>query len=294
MPLDITGPYAEQVKRFGFIPANHREPTFERVVLRKVFDEAGTEIPGYLSVFNETKNKTLAVHSDGYQLIPNEVISTAFLDAINESGLDTTDMMVATDYSHEGRRFFEQYLLPAHQVRVKPGVDVALRLVNFNTYDGSGAARGVAGALNFVCANTSIAGNEAARFAFRHSGEKPDIKAAAKAMVSAAEAFVEECRGWADWPHIPVSDQQALRLFKALPGATESSVEHLTKKWVEARDLDPVQGGANLWCLYNVLTAWATHTEASRGKNGVALRFQREGTVQKALATKEWKTLVAA
>ena len=292
MPLDaLAGPFADLAAKHGFIPANHREPNFEAVTLRPVYDQHGEPILGYQSVWNETRRKTLAVHSDSYALIPNEAISGAFREALDLSSLDTTGMLVAQDYSHEGARFFEQYVLPAHVVEVKPGVEVALRLVNFNTYDGSGAARGVAGALNFVCANTSVAGNEAARFSFRHTGKGHDIKGAAERMVAAAEAFALEARAWRDWPQIPVDDQQAVAVFKAAPGASESIVEHLTLAWVTARDRDVVQGGANLWCLYNVLTAWATHT-ASRS-NGVQARFTREGVVQKALATKEWKLLAA-
>jgi hypothetical protein len=291
MPLDnIGGPYGDVMARYGFIPADHQAARFERVVARKIFDETGEELPGYLRIYNEDRAKTLHVTTDGYQLITNEEAFTAFDEAIGRSELDTAGMVVGTDYSHEGARIFRQYLFPNHMVPVKPGVDVALRIVMLNSYDGTTAFRGTAGAFNFVCANTSIFGHEVSGFRMRHSG-KADVSEGAKRLVDAAEAFVRETEAWKVWPSIPVSDTQAVGVFKAMPGTSESTVEHLTLAWVTARDHDPIQGGANLWALYNVLTAWATHT-ASRS-NAAAARYSREGAVRRTLETKPWKLLAA-
>jgi hypothetical protein len=295
MPRDaIAMPYADVMARHGFIPANHAEARFERVTARKLYDEAGEELPGWLRIYNEDRKKTLHVATDAYQLITNEEAFTAFEDAIGQSELRSGNMQIGTDYSHEGGRIFRQYLFPDHLVPVKPGVDVALRIVMFNSYDGTMGFRGQAGAFNFVCANTSILGHEVAGFKMRHAG-KADVSEGARRLVDAAEAFVRETDAWKVWPSIPVSDQQAVEVFKAMPGASDSTVEHLTLAWVTARDRDPHQGGANLWCLYNVLTAWATHTETSgRGKaNAAAARYGREGAVRKALDTKPWKLLAA-
>jgi hypothetical protein len=296
MPLDgFNLPYADLIAKHGFVPANHRDAQHDHVELRRIFDENGVEIDGYRSVWNDTKRKTLAVHSDGYKLIPNEVFTSAIEDALAASGLDLTGMHVGIDTAYDGRRLFQQYLLPAHTVRIdgrQGGIDVALRIVAFNSYDGSTGLRVRAGGYTFVCANTSVSGQDAAMFSMRHTSGA-DVNEAAKRLVDAAEAFVRESEGWKVWPEIPVTDQQALGIFKAM-GASESIVEHLSKRWMETRDLDPIQGGANAWALYSTLTAWATHEESRSKSNAAAARYDREGKVQKALATKEWQRLVAA
>jgi len=283
--------YADVAARHGFIPANHQCAQFEQVEARKLFDEDGRELPGWLRIHNVTRGKDLHVASDQYRVITNEEAFTGFEDAIRQSGLRTGDMVVGTDYSHDGARIFRQYLFPDHMVQVKPGVDVALRIIMFNSYDGTMAFRGTAGAFNFVCANTSIVGHEVAGFKMKHNG-KADAAAGIRSLVSSAAAFAAEADEWKRWPSIRVEDAQAVGLFKAAPGASEAVAEHLALRWLEARDSGGLQSGPNLWALYNVLTAWATHTEG-KGENKAASRYTREGVVQKAMGTVEWKALMA-
>jgi hypothetical protein len=292
MPFDnLPTPYADLMTKHGFIPSNHASLNFEKVEVRDLFDDKGDKLEGWQRVVNVDRNATIHVVTDQYKLVPNEVCYAAFEDALHRSNLDLTGMHIGTDMTHGGGRTFRQYLLPAHNVPVKPGVDVALRIIMLNSYDGTLAFRGLAGAFNFVCANTSILGNKAADFTIRHVG-KIDIDAAARQLVAAAEGFVQETEGWKVWPSIRVTDTQAIDVFKAIPAVNESTLEHLSLQWLRARDGDSAQSGPNVWTLYNVLTAWATHT-ASRS-NGAAARFQRDGAVRKVIDGKVWKELVAA
>jgi hypothetical protein len=292
MPFDnLPTTYADLMDRHGFIPANHDSLNFERVEVRKLYDDAGLELEGWQRIYNVDRKTTLHVATNDYKLVPNEVCYAAFEQALNESTLDLTGLRIGTDMTHGGGRTFRQYLLPAHNVPVKPGVDVALRIIMLNSYDGTMAFRGLAGAFNFVCANTSILGNKAADFTIRHVGTI-DITGAAQKLVAAAEGFVQETEGWKVWPEMRVTDAQAIEVFKAIPAATESTIEHLTLQWLLARDGDGPQAGANAWTLYNVLTAWATHTQSR--SNGAAARFQRDGAVRKTIDGKTWKELVAA
>jgi hypothetical protein len=284
--------YADVARQHGFIPADHKAAKFEHVEARKLFDEKGEELPGWQRIYNVTRQKTLHVATDQYRVVTNEEAFTAFEQSIRDSGLNTDNMMVGTDYSHMGARIFRQYLFPDHMVPVKPGVDVALRIIMFNSYDGTMAFKGLTGALNFVCANTCIMGNEIAGFSMRHNSTA-DVDKAAKSLVDAADYFAKEAQGWRDWPRMHVEDSEAVRLFKAIPGISQAGVEQLTLAWVTARDNDPMQGGPNVWTLYNVLTAWATHTEG-KGANKAASRYKREGDVQRTLLTKEWKQLAHA
>jgi hypothetical protein len=301
MPYD--GPYANLMEKHGFIPANHAAPQFFDVQARRLFDEKGDELPGYKRIVRVDDGTTLHVAGDGYKVVTNEEAFGAFEKALDraqaEGRLDLTDMQIGTDYAHGGRRTFRQYLLPAHQVEVKPGVLVALRLLMMNSYDGSLKFQGYAGAYDFVCANTTISGKEIAGFKIAHRENKVeiDIAKAIEGLTKAAGDHVEEMRRWKAWPAVPVTDIKAISIFEALPQGTKSLRNALLHNYVKARDEDPVQGGANAWCLFNVLTRWATHsadTDDETGQIRGAMRFDRQARVAKLIEGPEWRELVTA
>ena len=294
MPLD--SPYASLMEKHGFIPANHAAPRFFPVEARKLYDETGEEIEGYRRIFRVDTKKTLNITSDSYSLITNEDAFGAFEGQLAKSSLDCTGMQIGTDYASEGARVFRQYLLPAHQVEVKPGVAVALRLLMLNSYDGSLRFQGRAGAYNFVCANTSIHGTDLAGFKVKHTGAI-DLTGAVAGLVKAAQDHVHEVEKWRIWPSIRIADLQARALIQATPTIAKSTVDHLVHAYMVARDTDELQGGPNLWTLFNVLTAWSTHgnqdeADARRGF-GAQVRTDRETSVRKLVAGPEWARAIA-
>lgn len=290
MPYD--GAYSDLMDKYGYIPADHTAPQFFPVEARKLYDETGEPLEGWNRIVRADTNKTLHVATDGYGLVKNEDAFGAFETALAGSALDLTGMRIGTDFARDGARCFRQYLLPAHKVEVKDGVMVALRLLMLNSYDGSIQFQGRAGAYNFVCANTSISGSDLAQFKIRHSGVI-DIGAAVAKLVKAAEDHVHEIEGWRAWPQIQVPDLTARALIQGLPAASRSLVDHLVHQWVVARDTDERQGGPNLWCLYNVLTAWATHGETS-SSDAPAIKADREMNVRKLIQGTAWQEIAAA
>jgi hypothetical protein len=291
MPFDNL-PYADLMEKHGFIPANHAEPTFFPVEALRVFDEKGNELPGYKRIVRMDTGTTLNVATDSYQIITNEEAFGGFEAALRESSLDLTDMRIGTDYSAGGARCFRQYMLPAHRAVVGKS-DVALRLIMMNSYDGSLAFRGQSGFYNFVCANTSVSGTDLSSFRMTHSGSI-DVPKAIAGLTKAAEGHLLEAQRMQAWPQIGVSDTRAREVFEHMPQATKMLVDHLVHAWLRARDEDPVQGGANAWCLFNVLTAWSTHGEVKAAGGRGQIRHDREQRVRKLLEHKVWHELVAA
>jgi hypothetical protein len=293
MPFDNL-PYSELMERHGFIPANHAQPQFFPVAARRLFDDQGNELEGWKRIVNEETNKTLHVATDSYQVVDNKVAFGAFEDALRNSALDLTDMQIGTDYAAYGARCFRQYLLPAHQVEVRPGNVVALRIIMMNSYDGSMAFRGQTGAYSFICANTSILGTNYGKFSFPHrSGTEIDVTGAAQGLITAAEAHVTTVGKWKRWPQIEVSDENAIRVFRAVPVANKSLVDHLVHAWVCARNDDGPQGGGNAWALYNVLTAWSSHGETGVQGGRAGITYEREGRVAKVIEGQVWRELLA-
>jgi hypothetical protein len=293
MPLDAISSYADQMDKYGFIPANHAKPVFFPVKARRLFDEQGHELPGYLRIVREDTGDTLHVATDSYKVITNEEAFGAFEEALESSTLDLEGMRIGTDYANNGARCFRQYLLPAHQIEVKKGVSVALALIMMNSYDGSLRFRGQCGAYTFVCANTAIHGTDYAQFSARHTGAV-DVKAAIAGLTKAAEEHIERTRRWKEWATIAISDQQAMQVCKALPQATDSLTDHLVHAWLRARDDGSAQSGPNAWTLYSVLTNWASHADSAvKGGRGQA-KFDRHKRVAGLIEGKVWRDLVEA
>lgn len=289
MPLD--GSYADLMDQHGFIPANHAAPVFFPVEALKLYDERGEVLPDYKRIVRMDTGKTLNVTTDSYTVVTNEEAFGAFEVELRNSKLDLAGMRIGTDYARDGARVFRQYLLPAHQVEVKPGVAVALRLIMMNSYDGSMRFQGRAGAYNFVCANTSIAGTDIAGFKVKHTGEI-DLSKAIGSLVAAAEAHVIETGTWKAWPHIKITDLGARALIQALPGGSRTLVDHLVHRYLVARDTDEKQGGNNVWCLFNVLTAWATHGEVDAKGGSAQIKADREASVRKLTELPMWKQTI--
>ena len=179
--------YADVMDKYGFIPANHVAPIEFEVLLNGIYDRQGRKIPGHKAVVRSDTGDTLAVHSDKYSLVPYQVHFDAFEKAIAKSGLNTTNLRIGTDLTNNGARIFRQYLFPDHMVEVDLGRHgmrpVAMRIVMFDSYDGSSKFRGMTGAFDFVCANQSVSGKEIDSIGFKHVGEMADkIDAAAEQL----------------------------------------------------------------------------------------------------------------
>jgi hypothetical protein len=300
MPFDNV-PNADLAKLAGFTPANHSSVQLYGAELRPVFDEQGEPVPGYQRLVNTDENKTIEVVGKSYTFVDNKVVFAEFERAIEQSGLDNTGLMVATDFGGPNlTRCFRQYVWPNHTIEVKPGVLLALRLVMFNSYDRSMSFSGRAGHYTFVCSNTAVVGSDVGRFALRHTGDL-DIRSAIAGLVEAAELHTKQQERLREWPKLDLDDQQALGLLNALPKASKAQIDHLVHQYQRAKlDTGP-QGGANLWTLFSTLTAWAAHGEkangamagegAGKGAVSAAIRSAREEQIAKLIDCEEWQEI---
>lgn len=273
---------SEQMERYGFVPANHTAPAFFPVALVPM-SAAGRMIEGWRALVRADTGALLHCWQDGYKLVPHAAATAAFDAALRAGGLDTTGMLVATDLTHDGRRLFRQYVLPAHSVEVRPGDATALRIVGFNSYDGSLAVSWRGGGYRFVCANTTVIGRDVATAKARHSAGL-DMEALARGMVAACALYVAETARWIRWAAVPVDTDRAVRVLRALPGASDALVGQLTTAWVGGREDD------TLWALFNTLTHWATH-DATRGGNRMATVHARQERVARLIDSKPWTAL---
>jgi len=265
--------YAKQMEDFGFVPANHESPLYFPVGLRPLTC-MGQTINGYQAVVREDESRVLAVHSDKYALMPNERVYALFDEAIRQSGLDTTNLRVADDISHDGARAFRQYLFPGHVEEIA-GTEIALRIIAFNSYDGSLSARYRAGFYRFVCANTAVIGRDAADFRVRHIGDMEEkIPVIAQSVVTSAEGFIANAKRMRRWADVPLTHGDMEQLTKGFAEGNERLENQLFADAMRAN-------AATVWDFYNVLTAWATHASVRSAKNAAHAKTVREDKVAK-------------
>ena len=289
--MDVALPYADKIAQYGFVPANHDQPNpFCDVGWDDVFDRNGGKVPGYKRVFDETDGRTFAVHTEAYELVPYSVTFAALDRALAESNLDLTDMQVATDFSHHGARCFRQYVLPAHQLDCR-GEKFALRIIGFDSYDGSHAKSIRAGAYQWACANRSVIGSDILQLHVKHVGNSAlRMEDGIKRVVQAADQFVKMEPRIKRWQEVPLGIEQFRDLSSNMGQATEKLLDHLTSRYaIEVED-------KSLFGGWSLLTNWSTHSEAGvrAVKTNLAHSMsEREKRVAALVNHREWKLLEA-
>jgi len=281
--------YAEQMAKYGFVPANHEAPVWFPVALKDCFTDTGEKVPGFKAIQRDDTKEVLHVATDSYALVPNDEVFKAFDLALAESKLPTDGMLIARDMSHGGRRTFLQYLLP-EVTEVINGADIALRFTCFNSYDGSRPVGFTAGHLSFACSNTALIGNKLGSYSLRHVGEI-DIGEIVLNLVKAAESYHQKMIGMKTWPQKQITDTHAIEVFEQLPGSNKRLQGELLGNWLKTKASTGPNSGSNLWALYNTLTAWSTHGDGFKEATKAYARVNREERVAELIEGDTWNVL---
>tara|TARA_R110000823_G_scaffold4918_13_gene19665 strand:+ start:1991 stop:2857 length:867 start_codon:yes stop_codon:yes gene_type:complete len=278
--------YQQKIEEHGFVPMNHESPLYFPVELMDMQTVGGVTAPNWKAVTDGRTGDVMHVHTDRYELVPNEVIYNEFDRAIEASSLNQTDMVVKDDISHNGCRAFRQYLFPKHQIEINDNDTVALRIVAFNSYDGTMAFQARSGAYRFVCANTCLIGNDFANVRKKHTASfAQDMPAIVANVTAAAETFIEEAQRFQQWTEITCTLDQAMNLFENISGSTASLVGQLTANLVRVASA----GVVTLWDIYNVLTSWSSH-DVPVGNNAAYTQASREQRVLKLTNMGLWRS----
>lgn len=260
--------YDQQIKDYGFIPFDHQKPNFFPVAMKPVFDATGKAIPNYQRVERGDTGDTLAIHTDAYSMVPYERHFSLFEEAIKESRLPWRTMQIGTDQDKNGARIFRQYLFPDAEVAINAVTGPRpqlLRIFMFDSYDGSSAFIGRAGAFDTVCCNSMFTGISLLDFKFRHTGDMDaKVRIAADALTNAAEKFILNIQRMQHWTKIGVNAEEVEHLVLALPQSNKTLANQIVADWAKQPD-------DTLWGVNQVLTGWASHgcpvrTQADRQK----------------------------
>ena len=273
--------YDEQLARYGFVPMDHLAPNWFDVASGPIYDNEGREIPGYKRVYREDSGDVFNIFGDSYELSDYRKTAELMDEAIAKSALRTEGMLIGQDMSNNGGALFRQYLLPAEAVEIR-GETVALRIICFDSYDGSASRSLQSGHFVFTCANRSVVGNSALKLAFKHTkGNGVRFEQAVGQVVKAAEMATREARRMQQWGDINVDVPHAKQLFECLPQQTDALVNSLVTQYATKCP------DHTLWGVWNLLTSWATH--GIEGGNRARLSIDRQRRVAALTQNVAWQ-----
>ena len=242
---------------------------------------------GFQAIVRTDTQKILAVHKQDYHLVRNEDIYPKYEDALKRSRLDLTDMRVEDEIAFDGGRSIRTYHFPAHQVEIgKAGsndmVDLQLRVLN--SYDGAYAFKSIVGAYRLICSNGMVIGNKFAETYGKHT-TGIDIDKAIRKVNGAVEIFLNNVEMWQGWSSTQITDVEATRIIKALPGINERLEETLFGYWT----IEHLKAGRTKWAMFQALTFWSTHAtvRGTSKENSSSIILNREGRVRSVLGPLE-------
>lgn len=259
-----------------------------------VYDVHGNKIDGYLSVVDTSRERTLAVHSDSYSLVPHSDVVEA-IDAAVRSMNISSDMDVKIIDVDSGKKLRGQILFNDLVVEPDVGDYVAFSVNFFNSYDGSWSF-GIEGQGHRLwCKNGCTTADTAARSRFKHT-KNISVDAAVGQIARSLEIFHTMPEIWRDWMRTSVRPDDASLFFERTVAKAPST--YLNDSKVNAKqhealmrlfDSNASHLGANKWALYNTLTEWASHPHES--KSPEITRRNREGQIASAMASAAWHRL---
>ena len=237
----------------------------------------------------------IAQHPDAFRTVER---------IIARSDLDITDISRDVQVSHDGARAYGIYTLPAHSLDLGDGDVSALQISTRNSFDGSWCFHVDVGAVRMLCLNGQVFLTDFAMFKARHTAGL-NMEHAARKLTRAIDTYQNEADLWARWRATTVTDNEAFRTF-----AEVASCKFITKTKAMAYDVPQLLVepevyrnktlirlwehyvtdekktlGSNAWAMYNTMTHWATHAEATKStaqKNIAAIQIARQDKIRKA------------
>lgn len=223
-------------------------PVHEEAVLTK----DGKKQP-FKQIVRSDTDETIAVHTEQYQLVPNNVILEQVDPVMDYFG---GRIIKAENFSN--RRFYVQYELPEHGFHVSNSDTnddiIHPRLVLTNSYDGMLMFRFMLGAYRLVCSNGMVIPvKETHNIGHRHKNENIEISSISEDVETGVNELIAEFN-------------KNTQVFEVLAGKKSNeyvfnAVHQLLGPQAEDDLLNAYgrEGHETLWNVYNAGTRVITH-----------------------------------
>jgi hypothetical protein len=206
-------------------------------------------------------NEFVGVVSSKYRPLRNEDLFGTIEAALNEAIPEEMfrDVQVRDRVSGGGSWSQREYVLPAYAEELKNSqfeTRVGLRIIAWNSYDGSASAGLMTGLIDFYCTNGMIVGNQITRELKRHSTRLTPEDFLPR-LTKNLSTIHEEIDGIRGMMHTPLNSDAALEfLEKNLSAKRAAEMFTRMQQEVEVR-------GSNVFALHSALTYYASHDSES-------------------------------
>lgn len=250
------------------------------------------------AIVNAASDGIVGVVSASYKPLPNRDFYGTIEEALNiaiEPHL-REGVMVRDRMSGGGAWSQREYVFPAFSEELKGTkfeTKMGLRIVAWNSYDGSASAGLMTGLIDFFCTNGMIVGRNIERELRRHSTQltPQHFLPALRTNLGKIHEEIEKVR---QMQATPLDNDKMLHfLEKHLSG--QRAAEMLKRTQLEAE-----MRGENVFALHSALTYYASHSDesfavrnADPSREARMLRG-REDEVYRLIDTKEWAALLEA
>lgn len=233
----------------------------------------------------------IGVVGQDYKLVRNQELFEA-VEAGQNAVIPYTyreNMTVHDKISHGGAFCLREYRFPDYKVVLKQrnnDTEIGYRSIVWNSYDGSGSAKLVTGAIDFFCTNGMISG-EYEVFGKKHTKgfQMPDFS---EMVENNLLSFRTQTSKLARWSHTDITVGQAAdTLVELIP--SKKRAEELMSVY----EKESYERGATVWALYSALTHWSSHAPVKNTKTDHAARtmHNREGQVMVFINSEVWKRI---
>ena len=269
-------------------------------------------VPNKKVLVRDDNNESVGIVGQNYEVAQHPDAFRTVERIISNSDLDTTGISRDIQVSHEGARAYAVYTLPAHSAG-QGKEETALQISTRNSFDGSWCFHVEVGAVRMICLNGQVFLDSFAMFKARHTAGL-NMEHAARKLSKAIDVYQNESERWIRWQNTSVTDNQAFKTFADVAGckfitpvkAMTSTVDSLLLEpevyrnrtlmnlWTQYTNDERKALGSTAWAVYNTMTHWATHAEATKStaqKNIAAIQVARQDKVRQ--ASKNLLTLAA-
>lgn len=287
------------------------------------FEPTETEL--YTSTGDECPNHKALVHPDGhvlgvvgrsYRVIPNTELFDNMYQAIESSmsqkAIDTMEVIdtQVRNYAKTYREIRFPEISRSIETRTHK-TDVGFRIIEENSFDGSGSVKVLLGAIDFYCTNGMIHGQYDV-FKKTHKGHDP-IPSFEGIFVKALEQYTDKMDLYQNWASKSLTDS-AVHNFVANLFPTskknDNDPEFITTKpyslmgdnLIRQYENETFVRGNNAWAMYSAMTFYASHdseifplNKMSKDQNNDQERLARRNEkVISWLNSDAWSELIAA
>ena len=246
---------------------------------------SGVRIPNKVAIINEASNHAIGVVSEKYQVVTNEQVLTATLEALDVSTLDLADATATVRSSHGGARTMLDIILPAHEINLNGDVS-QMRISALNSYDGRWQYQTRAGAIRMACLNGQIMGSFVGAYTEYHNA-KLDVKTSSAKMVEMLDGFHGAKEWWGRLMSQKVTHEDVLNTVSTYVDRQPMAKiegEELAKFMkrravsvlVDKFETYAAEMGHTAYALYNALTDEVTHAKRNDDTAASSLKLAED------------------